>query len=325
MQESIKVSIILPIYNVDRFFDDCMQSIISQTYKNIEIILVDDGSTDDSGKIADKYAEKDKRIVVIHKHNEGVSTARNTGIQHATGEYICFSDPDDILKPDYIEYLLHLCLNNNTDIGICADVFTPFMKRQPKDNIKIITGEQAAAQILYGKITVGCYSKIFKKDFLQKNNIKFISSLRIGEGFNFNVQAFLKATKVAISQHKVYYYRLNNTDSAMSSFKIEKCKMGLEAIQIMRKNIPENSSLLKKAINYADWSTHASMYDWIVLTHNERKFPEMYHLCYKMIRKYAFQAIKAPNGKKNKIQAIIRFIHPYLWAYLRMLARKTIN
>ena len=90
----IKVSIIVPVYNVEKYLEKCLDSIVKQTYENIEIILVDDGSTDKSGTILDQYAEMDNRISVIHKKNEGVSTARNTGIEAARGEYICFADAD---------------------------------------------------------------------------------------------------------------------------------------------------------------------------------------------------------------------------------------
>ena len=203
-KEDIKVSIILPIYNVGKYFSECMNSIFNQSHKNIEIILIDDGSTDDSGQQADVFAEQDKRVRVVHKTNGGVSSARNVGIKIATGDYICFSDPDDILKKDYVSYLLDLCLKNDVDISVCAEVFTPFMRIQPNANVKVVTGEEAATEILYGKITVGCYSKMFKTTFLKDNSIHFLEDVSIGEGFNFNVYAFCNAQNVAISQHKVY-------------------------------------------------------------------------------------------------------------------------
>ena len=98
--ENIKVSVILPVYQVEKYLGICIESVINQTYQNLEILLIDDGSTDKSGKICDEYAARDGRIRVIHKENEGVSTARNVGIKQATGDYICFADSDDILEPD---------------------------------------------------------------------------------------------------------------------------------------------------------------------------------------------------------------------------------
>lgn len=107
MNESVKVSVIVPIYNVEKYIGKCILSIIEQTYKNIEIILVDDGSLDDSGNIADEYATRDNRIKVIHKANAGVSAARNSGLDAATGDFVCFSDGDDYVMPNYVEHLLN--------------------------------------------------------------------------------------------------------------------------------------------------------------------------------------------------------------------------
>ena len=131
----IKVSIIVPVYNVEKYLEKCLDSIVKQTYENIEIILVDDGSTDKSGTILDQYAEMDNRISVIHKKNEGVSTARNTGIEAARGEYICFADADDYLMPDYVEYLLTLAVDKNADIAIKLVCVPPDMKWTSIDSL----------------------------------------------------------------------------------------------------------------------------------------------------------------------------------------------
>lgn len=114
----MKVSIILPVYNVANFLPSCLDSVCSQTHGDLEIILVDDGSKDNSGSIADDYALKDKRIKVIHKKNDGVSVARNVGIECSTGEYVCFCDSDDLLMPDYVEYLLKMAVENNAQIAV---------------------------------------------------------------------------------------------------------------------------------------------------------------------------------------------------------------
>ena len=107
------ISIIVPIYNVEKYIKKCIDSIINQTYTNLEIILVDDGSPDNCGKICDKYKEKDDRIKVIHKKNGGLSDARNAGIDIATGEYITFIDSDDYVAENYIEVLYNLCKEQN--------------------------------------------------------------------------------------------------------------------------------------------------------------------------------------------------------------------
>ena len=113
------ISIIVPVYKAEKYLSECIDSIISQTYENFELILIDDGSPDNSGKICDEYAEKDKRIKVIHKENAGVSSARNIGLDNASGEYIAFIDSDDFVDKQYLEKLHCNLKHNDADISLC--------------------------------------------------------------------------------------------------------------------------------------------------------------------------------------------------------------
>ena len=114
-----KVSVIIPVYNVEKYLKECIQSVLRQTYKNLEIILVDDGSKDNSGNICDEYAKRDERIKVIHKKNGGLSDARNAGIDICTGEYIAFLDSDDFIEEDMYEFLVKNLEKAKADISIC--------------------------------------------------------------------------------------------------------------------------------------------------------------------------------------------------------------
>lgn len=115
------ISVVIPVYNVEKYLPACLDSVINQTYRNLEIIIVDDGSTDECPSICDKYASIDKRITVIHQNNGGLSDARNTGIDIAKGEYITFIDSDDLVALDMIEYLYKNLIENNTDMSICQN------------------------------------------------------------------------------------------------------------------------------------------------------------------------------------------------------------
>lgn len=142
IESKLKVSVIVPIYNVEKYLKKCIKSIIGQTYENIEIILVEDGSPDNSSEICDEFAKMDKRIKVIHKKNEGVSAARNSGLDVATGDYVCFVDGDDYVMPDYVEYMLKLAIDNKTDISLTTEMFGNFQSNQIKeDKIEVWTGE----------------------------------------------------------------------------------------------------------------------------------------------------------------------------------------
>lgn len=156
--EDTKVSIIVPIFNVEKYLPKCIDSIIQQTHKNIEIILVDDGSPDKCPQICEDYKRKDDRIVTIHKKNAGVSAARNSGLDIATGKYICFADGDDYLMEDYIEYLLDMAVDNAAEISLTTEMFTNYQNQQTLNtHTSIRTGEDATEGILCYRIPIGVY------------------------------------------------------------------------------------------------------------------------------------------------------------------------
>ena len=123
MEKDIKttlISVVVPVFNTYLFLDRCIFSILAQTHKNLEILLIDDGSTDDSLQKCNAFKKMDKRIKVFHKKNGGLSSARNLGLQNATGEYICFVDSDDYVENNYIELLLTTIISKNTDVAVCS-------------------------------------------------------------------------------------------------------------------------------------------------------------------------------------------------------------
>ena len=122
--ENDLISIVLPIYNVENYLERCIKSVISQTYKNLEIILVDDGSTDDCSKMCDEWAEKDNRIVVVHKNNQGLGMARNTGIEYAKGRFICFFDSDDFIENDTIENVYKVITKENAEMAKRTEIIS---------------------------------------------------------------------------------------------------------------------------------------------------------------------------------------------------------
>nr|WP_319999866.1 glycosyltransferase [uncultured Draconibacterium sp.] len=325
MTNNILVSIIVPIYNVEKYLSQCIKSIINQTHTNLEIILVNDGSPDNSGKIADKYASTDNRISVIHKKNAGVSSARNSGIDKATGNYICFSDADDLLEPDYVEYLLNLAVVNNADISYTSEMFTTFHKQQlSTDNIQIYSPEEATEAILCYRVPIGVYCKMFKKDFLKNNSLRFIHSVFIGEGFNFNTACFQRANKVVKGQKKIYFYRRDNSESAMTKFNIKKCEMAIYAINRIRKDFIINSKRIQKAWQFASWHTHCDMYYLIENANAGKNFPVIYKKCKQMARRKALTAFLVPTKRMERIRAIISIISPKLVARLILLRSKRV-
>lgn len=306
-----KISIVIPVYNVENYLKKCLDSIISQSYKNIEIILVNDGSTDGSGIICDKYKKIDNRIRVIHKKNGGVSSARNVGIKEATGSFICFADADDYLMEDYIEYLYKLIISNDSDISLTTEMFGNFDNNQSKnENITIVNGEDACERILCYRIPIGVYSKMFKTDFIKKNNILFFEDIFMGEGFNFNVMSFQRARKVTISNRKIYYYRRDNSTSATTKFSIKKCENSIYALDVMKQRFVIKSNRIENAWKYAKWRTYSDAFDYMVLGKAQKEYKEEYILYKKYIKSNAKSANLVPISKKDRIRAKVMSFVP---------------
>lgn len=323
MNESVKVSVIVPIYNVEKYIGKCILSIIEQTYKNIEIILVDDGSLDDSGNIADEYATRDNRIKVIHKANAGVSAARNSGLDAATGDFVCFSDGDDYVMPYYVEHLLKLCLTDNADVAYTVDMYTTFHNEHvANSHVKVITPEDATENILCYKVPIGVYSKLFNREFLVKNNIRFLEDVYIGEGFNFNTACFQRANKVVMSNERIYFYRRDNEASAMTSFKEAKCLMALKAIDIIKDNLVLRTPRVLKAWKFAHWHTHFDMYCWIINSNAIHINEELYKRCRSVAQKEALIALSVPTKKSERIRGILGLIAPIIVAKLMLWRNK---
>lgn len=320
---TILVSIIVPVYNAERYIRKCIESILSQTYTNLELILVDDGSIDSSSNIIDEYSLKDSRIKVVHKKNEGVSSARNSGLDIATGMYVTFADADDEMKSDCVEYLLNLITTNQTNVAYTDKLFTDHHMNQENDNsVQVISGEDAAERIILETYNVGVYCKIFRLEFLNQNKIRFFPNVYIGEGLNFNALAYQYADKVAVGHRKVYYYRTDNANSAMTKFNIKKCEMAVNAIKILQSNLILCSQKLNKACMFDLWNVHKGMFSWMMKAGAQKDYPEIYREYCRYAHRKAYLAFTVPCSLKNKIEALLCMISPKAEPMLIAVKRK---
>ena len=228
------VSIIIPVYNVEKYIEKCIKSIMNQSYKNIEIIIVDDGSPDNSKYIIEELQNEDKRIKLISQKNSGVSIARNNGIKTASGKYIIFVDADDYLSSEYVEYMLSLITQDDCDFAYSIKNYWFNGEEQTTKLFKkVIYSDESSGLLLSPDVTVGCWNKIYKKCFLIKNNLYFRDDLYYGEGLNFIIRASLMANKIGIGNKKVYYYRKNNMTSATTRYNNDKYHNGLKSLKII--------------------------------------------------------------------------------------------
>ena len=320
--ENIKVSLIIPVYNTEKYLRRCLDSVISQTHKNLEIILVNDGSKDNSLKICQEYKNNDDRIIVIDKENTGVSRTRNTGLDIASGEYICFSDSDDYLFDDYVEYLLMLAVENDADIALTTRMVTTFKPKVLNDHcsFSIKNNEEALIEILSYNVPIGVYCKMFKKNIISR--VRFEENLSIGEGFNFNTDAFQIANKVVFGNKQVYYYRRDNEASATTNFSMKKWENGLYAIKMIDDKRLIRSSKVDTAMNYAWWHTNCDVFDFIYISNNMKTYKKQYNDCKKVIRKYWQSAFSLPISNREKIRAILNFLDPRIVAILLKIRMK---
>lgn len=210
------ISVIVPIYNTEPYLNKCIDSIIGQTYQDLEIILVDDGSTDRSGEICNAYEKTDKRVRVIHKRNGGASSARNAGLEIAKGKYIGFVDSDDYIAADMYESLI-ICLDDDVDIVTCGccHVYPPDV-RKPKRKIlcahtKVKYGtEQAIEELLKGNLfSYGVYEKLFRKELF--DGVRFPLG-RVSEDLPV-IYALFKKCRNVVNIGKAKYYQFRRTDS----------------------------------------------------------------------------------------------------------------
>ncbi|MDR1774326.1 MAG: glycosyltransferase, partial [Clostridioides sp.] len=194
-----KVSIVIPLYKSEKFLTKLLDSIMNQTYKNIEIILVDDGSPDTSGEIADNYAKKDNRFLVIHKENGGCCDARNKGLEKASGEYLMFADGDDWMELDCIEYLVRIAEDNGCEMSTTDAIFTTRNREQNNfDSIRVMNKSDAVASIINTfYIPVGPWNKLYSMKIVKENNLSF-SVPWFGEGLYFSAMAAQYSNKMAV-------------------------------------------------------------------------------------------------------------------------------
>ncbi len=288
-----KISVIIPVYNVEKYLARCLNSIIKNTYKNIEIILVNDGSKDKSQEIIDKYKNKYGNIIKAkEQENKGPAEARNVGIEMASGEYLMFIDSDDFIKEDYIENYVKTL--KEADYDLVAGGYHKWIDGKITYTIALQDEPWAKFMIM------GPYTKLYKKSFLQENNIKFVK-VNIGEDIYFNLQVNALAKKVKIIDYVGYYWYTNNESISntmhkdIKNLEIDKMLNGSYDSLIEKNAInPNNKELIELYYyNFIIW-----VLQW---TTKNTKFKDMskeYDRLFKWLKE------RFPNYKKNKLIGI---------------------
>ena len=219
-QEQPLISVIVPVYKVEAYLDPCVESIINQTYRNLEIILVDDGSPDRCPEMCDAWAAKDSRIKVVHKKNGGASDARNAGLDVFLGDYVTFVDADDLVVSDMVEVLFKGCVDNGADVSMCAlqnfSENAPCLDGRNSSAEKILSGEFVCTQFFccYGPNPV---SKLFKRSVVKES--RFILGRKMGEDAAFTYPILYAQERICFVQRYMYFYR-SNPSSATGTYSL---------------------------------------------------------------------------------------------------------
>ena len=304
------LSIILPIYNVEKYLDRCMKSILKQSFKDYEIILVDDGSTDSSPILCDKYGKQLNKVKVLHKSNGGLSSARNAGLELAKGKYIFWLDSDDYISKEALSSIVKTL--NKSEVDILKFNY----RRQPNDIIRksllkpgLYNEEEIKKNVIplalehVGEFTMSAWSHIYRRKFIEEEKLRFISEREVGsEDYLFNLQAFLSAKTLCAIEDDLYNYdlRLGSLSNKYRENLIEKYK---KLYELMRKALISHNisnELLLKLQSFYVWNGYYVLIDNEMRIYDNHDKKERNWNIKRLLKQEEFvQALKDINIKKE--------------------------
>lgn len=314
LDKNTKVSVIVPIYKVERYIEKCVISLINQDYQNIEIILVDDGSPDKSADVIDRLAPTENRIKVIHKENGGVSSARNVGIDAASGDYVMFVDGDDWVEPDYVSYFLNLVKSTGCPVGMNTNNFYAGYALT-QDRTYTVAAEKAIEWIYMGQLFVAVWNKIYSLELLKENAVRFNNEIWYGEGMLFNIETLQFCDRVAIGEKSVYHQTVN-ANSAMRSFNLKSNYCGIRSMELQKTKWKKVNSKIEKAWNYHRYCFNRSIIDKLVRSGIVDENKVVFDECRQSIRRDIKIPLTADVGLKSKLAWVAYAISPTLLAEL---------
>lgn len=305
------VSVVIPVFNVEQYLSECVESVINQSYKNLDIILVNDGSTDKSGELCDQYATADKRIRVIHKANGGLSDARNEGVKKAKGEVVSFIDSDDYVSPYFIEIMVNVMLNGNCDFVVLSDGPSfwdgeeekVFLAKNALDySAEYVSSKEALERMLLQNIATGAPFKLYKK--------KMFEAIQFPIGYLYEDVAttykfFFQVDQVGIVKGNLYAYRMRKNSIIRQKFNENK----LIALKIFSQLVEDNN-IKSWGMEKAAISRGYAMLFSVFLQVPENDFTNK-KLLWEKLKVYRMAVLFNSNFNmrmKNRLAAVISFL-----------------
>ncbi len=286
------ISVVVSVYNMEKYLDRCISSLLKQTYKEYEIILVDDGSTDTSSSLCDEWAKKETSIRVFHKPNGGLSSARNFGIDHALGDLITFPDPDDWVEPGYLEKLISIKEHNLADLSICGHFNGEDIWNQNAKPVVLDMRSALFELMLPSSFSGYAWNKLYSMDIIKKNALRFDEELGMVQDLHFNVRYFQYCSTIVYDPEPFYHYIVNDASVTSPKTPLNQRKLsGLVTYkkigQITHNKLPEiekisYASLCKLCLDYMIIYYRSGMKDTKVLTLLQsyfRKYKRCFYSC----------------------------------------------
>ena len=308
------ISIIIPVYNVQSFLDDCLQSVLAQSYKNLEIILVDDGSTDASGDMCQLYAKQDSRIKVIVQKNAGMSAARNTGIEAAHGEFLCFIDSDDFVMPTMIATLFELLTEQGADVSVCGvtDQYKNKSTHQSQEqSVFTCSCERGFDLMLAGKKIAGSScNKLFPRSLIGQHRYPLN---RIYEDAIFQTDVLLHAGKWAVTTQPLYVYR-HRPNSATTSCFSEKNLDVIFAYDYIYEQMSAHCPSAVAGARFRQLWARFVVLDKLISSKATKAYPNEYKSVTTLLKDCWYEICTCPYFEKSrKVAAVLLKLHVALY------------
>lgn len=322
MQHLPLISVIVPVYNAGRYVAECLDSIAKQSYANLEVVMINDGSSDDSGAVCERFAAGDHRFRLINTVNRGVSAARNLGIAEARGRYVMFVDADDMIHPSMLERLMEVAAESGSDITICS-MYYGAEPRWPekRGEVEIYLPERIVELGMYQKrmVNMPCAMLIEKAIFDTDASLRFRQGIRY-EDLDFFYKLLLAARKVAYFRENLYFYRAHS-ESFINTFSPQRADMLDVTDEMLLYMQRRGDERLVKAARDRRFSAHYNM--WLLLIAGGVEMPEIEARCLGVVKGERLAELANPHVRmKNKLGAIASYGGRRLVGFLMKMMKK---
>lgn len=320
-----KISVIVPVYKVEQYLNRCIQSIVNQSYNDLEIVLVDDGSPDECPAICDSWAERDQRIKVIHKENGGLSSARNAGLDIATGDYIAFVDSDDYAASNMFEIMLDAAIRNNVDVACCGRVRVSTASKVEMFTLpeeQVFTGEEAIKQLLIGgAIEEAAWDKLYKADIFDKRRFP---DGEINEDIVQTIEILGACRQIVHVGRALYYYCENKNSITTSKYNHRKmiCIKHLDQIaNYLNKSYPQSLQYFYALeLRYCQGLLYLLLDNAKTLNDNKDDYKEVYA---RFKNAYKAAAFRKETSRSERMKGALIYFRVYYWIHKLKKGRLT--